>query len=147
MSKYPLVRTIYLYLFSLVGLVLLIIGAVRFIDMALKAFIFTKADEEQRLAYKMPPSSIPFEKVQSLASDQQGIIKLTPDEKTAIVQWLADYNSWKEQRDKLDPITSQRQRDASSNLAMILVGLPLYFFHWRIIRKDANAKGLAAGSN
>ena len=72
---------------------------------------------------------------------------MTPDEKTAIVQWLADYNSWKEQRDKLDPITSQRQRDASSNLAMILVGLPLYFFHWRIIRKDANAKGLAAGSN
>lgn len=140
MNKYPLVRTIYLYLFSLVGLVLLIIGAVRFIDMALKAFIFTKADEEQRLAYKMPSSSIPLEKVQSLAADQQGAIKLTPDEKTAIVQWLADYNSWKEQQDKLDPINSQRQRDASSNLAMILVGLPLYLVHWSLIKKDARER-------
>ena len=43
-KHHSLVRTIYLYLFALVGLALLTIGAVRFVAMGLKAFVFTKAD-------------------------------------------------------------------------------------------------------
>ncbi|GAG22415.1 unnamed protein product, partial [marine sediment metagenome] len=54
-KHHPLVRTIYLYLFALVGLALLTIGAVRFVDMGLKAFVFTKAEELQRLYEAMPP--------------------------------------------------------------------------------------------
>ena len=45
-THYPLIRTIYLYLFALLGLVLLTIGSIRFVDMALRAFVFTKADQE-----------------------------------------------------------------------------------------------------
>ena len=30
----------------------------------------------------------------------------------------------------------QRQRQASTALSMILVGLPLYKFHWRLIKKE-----------
>ena len=39
-THYPLIRTIYLYLFALLGLALLTIGGVRFVDMGLKAFVF-----------------------------------------------------------------------------------------------------------
>ena len=48
MGKHSLIRTIYLYLFACLGLVLLTIGGVRFLDMGLKAFVFTKAEQEQR---------------------------------------------------------------------------------------------------
>ncbi|MBU1102649.1 hypothetical protein KJ853_03280 [Patescibacteria group bacterium] len=140
MSKYPLVRTIYLYLFALVGLTLLVIGTVRFIDMGLKTFIFTKADEEQRLNYVQPSSPYPIEKFQNIAQSPEMTVTLTESEKITLQIWLVDYENWKKRRDAIDSILSQRQRDASFNLAMIIVGLPLYLFHWRLIKKDAKAK-------
>ena len=54
-THYPLIRTLYLYFFALVGLILATIGGVRFVDMALKAFIFTKAEERERLISTAPP--------------------------------------------------------------------------------------------
>lgn len=134
MKHYPLIRTIYLYLFTLLGLVLLIIGGVRFVDMGLKAFVFTKAEEEQRLLRKEPPY-MPYsiQKIQELQEDEEG---LSEEEKAAIGQWLADYKDWQEKRSKIDYLTSRRHRDASVNLSLILVGLPLYLYHWRIIRRE-----------
>jgi len=135
MQKHSLIRTIYLYTFSLVGLVLVIIGGVRFIDMGLKAFVFTKADEEQRLFSKQPPfAPVPIEKLQP--ASQGGEVSLSEQEKQSVQQWLNDYKNWQEQQEKIDFVSSQRHRDASTNLALILVGLPLYFYHWRVIKKD-----------
>jgi len=140
MTKHPLIRTIYLYLFALVGLTLLIIGGVRFIDMGLKAFVFTKAEQEERLMYKQPPIAYPLERYQEIVEDDWTTVTLTEQERLALNQWLADYKNWQKHYDALDPITSRRHRDASINLSMILVGLPLYFFHWRIIRKESKYK-------
>jgi hypothetical protein len=143
MNHYPLIRTIYLYLFALLGLVLLIIGGVRFVDMGLKAFVFTKAEEEQRLIYKQVPS-VPY-LVQRVEKSQQETEEkkeacLSEEEKAAIEQWLADYKDWQEKRSKIDYVAVKRHREASSNLAMILVGLPLYFYHWRIIKRETKKK-------
>jgi len=136
-KHHPLVRTIYLYLFALVGLALLTIGAVRFVDMGLKAFVFTKAEELQRLYEAMPPLTPylpePIEKLQEGG-------ELSEEAKATIKQWLADYEDWKERRSKIDPVTARRHRDASSNLALIFVGLPLYLFHWRIIRRETRSE-------
>ena len=43
-NKYHLIRKIYLYTFSLVGLVLVVIGGVRLVGLGLKTFVFIKAD-------------------------------------------------------------------------------------------------------
>ena len=142
MKKNSLVRTIYLYLFALLGLVLSTIGSVRFLDMGLKAFIFTKAEEEQRLYNKQPPfSPVPIERIAKTKTQGEKIepkdeIKLSAEEKTQIDQWITEYNNWQETRSKIDPITSRRHRDASLNLAMILIGLPLYLYHWGIIKRE-----------
>ena len=134
MQKRSAIRLIYLYIFAITGLVLLIIGGVRFIDMGLKAFVFTAADEEQRLYVKQPPIPIyPVEKV----DDIQDGGELTAQQKEAIERWLVEYEAWEEQRGDLDPVTSRRHRDASINLAMILVGAPLYIYHWGTIKKEA----------
>jgi len=138
-THYPLIRTIYLYLFTLVGLALLVIGLVRFIDMGLKAFIFTKAEEEQRLYNRQPPIPYQIERIEKIekVKDEE---ELSEEERALIRQWLADYESWQEKSSKVDPVTAERHRDASINLSMILVGLPLYFYHWRIIRKETKNK-------
>ncbi len=131
-KQHSLVRTIYLYIFALLGLMILIIGGVRFVDMGLKVFIFTKAEEEQRLMYRQPPMIYSIEKIEELQDEEA----LSEEEKTAIKQWLADYKDWQERSSKINYIDSRRQRDASSNLAMILVGLPLYLYHWGIIKRE-----------
>ena len=138
-EHYPIIRAIYLYLFTLVGLALLIIGLVRFIDMGLKAFIFTKAEEEQRLYNRQPSIPYQVERIERIekVQDDQG---LSEEERVVIKQWLADYKDWQEKSSKIDPVTARRHRDASINLAMILVGLPLYLYHWRIIKKETKNK-------
>ncbi|OIO48289.1 MAG: hypothetical protein AUJ32_00860 [Parcubacteria group bacterium CG1_02_40_82] len=139
MEKHSLIRTVYLYIFAMLGLVLLTIGGVRFADMGLKAFVFTKADEEQRLYNKQPSfAPVSTDKLGSLASDSQ--TTLSESERQNIRQWLSDYKNWQEQKTNIDPVTAQRHRDASLNLALILIGLPLYLYHWATIKKDSKAK-------
>jgi len=132
MSRYPLIRTIYLYLFALLGLVLITIGTVRFVNMGLKIFVFTQAEEDQYIRYPEPPmpyAAAPFEKA-------KGDQSLSEEERAQIKTYLEEYKKWKEQRDKIDYRLVQRHRDASMNIALILVGLPLYLYHWRIIQKE-----------
>lgn len=142
MKHYPLIRTTYLYFFALLGLALLTIGGVRFVDMGLKAFVFTKAEEEERLIYKQVPIpySVPrLEKIEQEIKEEKEAC-LSEEEKINIEQWLADYKDWKGRRSQIDPVTARRHRDASLNLALILIGLPLYLYHWRIIKRETENK-------
>ena len=140
MPKHSLIRTIYLYLFAIVGLTLLTIGSVRFLDMGLKAFIFTKAEEEQRLYSKQPP--FPPAEISRIAKPEgekllpKDEIKLSGEEKVRVDQWIKDYNNWQEGSAKIVIVTSQRHRDASLNLSLILIGLPLYLYHWSVIKRE-----------
>lgn len=136
MGKHSLVRTIYLYLFACLGLVLLTIGAVRFLDMGFKAFIFTKAEQDQRYDTRPSPLVYPVEKIEEL-QDEEG---LTEEEKTAIKQWLVDYKSWQDSTSEVSYVTARRHQDASFNLSLILIGLPLYLYHWGIIKRETKNK-------
>lgn len=131
-TKGSLIRKIYLYLFSIIGLVLIVIGCVGIIDLALKAWIFTGAESEERYYALQPPQPWGLEKVSSLSENND----LTVEEHDAISRWVVDYKNWEEQNKNYDPLKSRRQRQAANNIAMILVGLPLYLFHWRIIRRE-----------
>jgi len=137
MSKNSLIRKIYLYLFAIIGLTLLVIGSVRFIDMGLKMFVFTKAeqDEQIRQQYKpyinQPLSRVELEKIQSSE-------ELSEKEIEAVQQWYKNYQNWQEEQGNIDYLASRRQEDASLNLALILVGLPLYLYHWRTIKRETD---------
>ncbi len=109
-NKITWIRTIYLYLFSLVGLVLVIIAGVRFIDMGLKAWVFTEADNYVSYDYARPAP----------VAGEKPVVEPSKEEKEAIQKKQTN---------------QQRQRDASNSLAMIIVGLPLYLYHWRMASK------------
>jgi hypothetical protein len=138
MEKHPLVRTIYLYLFTIVGLALLVVGCVRFMDMGLKAFVFKQADAPERIMQKFScqnafyayPSS-----VEKLEANQTSTV-FTADEQASIKTFLENYKKCQEEGSNINYLTSQRQKDASNSLAMIIVGLPLYLYHWRVIGKE-----------
>lgn len=135
MQQRSWVRTIYLYLAALFGLVLLSIGGIRLLDMGLKAWVFTEADNEQRMYAHQPPMAPPLERLERLGNGEE----FTESERVMIRQWLAEYRDWKQRSASVDPVTSSRHRTASSSLAMILIGFPLYLYHWGLIRREARA--------
>jgi hypothetical protein len=134
MASRSWVRTVYLYTMALLGLVLLTIGGVRILDLGLKAFVFTQAEHEERLSMRQPPMPMMLERLERIDRGEEP--DLTSQERALVRQWLQEYERWKEQADRVDPITSRRQRTASSALALILIGLPLYGYHWRVIRRE-----------
>lgn len=118
MERKELIRTIYLYLFSLVGLVIVVIGLVNLVDLGLKAFVFTNADQ---------PISYPAYPVKVASPDAQGNA-MTPAEEE---KYNADQAAAQEKQRQSD-----RERTASNAIAMIIIGAPLFLYHWRIIQKD-----------
>lgn len=109
MIENSLIRRIYLYSFAFLGLVLMVIGTVRLLDLGLKVYVFKQADW-----YAIYPSYP--EKI-----NPEGTISAVPREDLKV----------QEEQARKQNTTSQRQSTASSSLAMIVVGLPLFFYHWR----------------
>jgi len=115
-NKYQLIRKIYLYTFSLVGLVLVVIGGVRLVGLGLKTFVFIKADVYYEYPMARPVKVAPI-----------------PEGKAEEFQQPSKEEIEAYQRDQR---TANRQREAAESLAMIIVGLPLYLYHWRMVRKE-----------
>ena len=125
MERKELIRTIYLYLFSLVGLVLIVIGTVRLIDLGLKTWIFTKAD--QVVVYPEYPRAI------KLGTDSAATeTELTPEQQEKYKQEQLEY----QEKEK----DSRRQRTAANSIALMIVGIPLFTYHWRVIQRAKGEK-------
>lgn len=103
------VKRIYLYAAAGIGLVLIIIGSVQLINLALKTWIFTQAD-----VYR------PYPYVETV--------------KDVDVQQPSQEEMEKYQREEA---ASSRQRQAANALAMVIVGTPVFLYHWRIARKES----------
>ncbi|MFA5076435.1 MAG: hypothetical protein WC480_03405 [Patescibacteria group bacterium] len=136
MAKQSLIRTIYLYLFALVGLVLLVIGGVGLVNMGLKIYVFTQADKTDQLYFNAPYPPVAIEQIDQALANQQKV-EIAADQQITLEAWLVDYRSWQEQQKDFDYLTANRQREASRYLSMIIIGLPLYLVHWLIIRKES----------
>lgn len=104
----------YLYLVSVISLVIAVIGAIMIINLGLKAWVFTKADQN----YYSYPCTQPVADVsgKSVPCDQATI-----DEQKKQAQ---------------DNQASQRQNTAAQALAMIIVATPVWWFHWRLAKRE-----------
>lgn len=116
-DKTQLIRKIYLYLASLIGLILIVIGTVRLVDLGLKIYIFKQADT---FVY-YPPYPARIEK-------DGKEISVTPEEEEK-------YKTEQEEAQRKEA-ERQRQSTASNSIAMILVGFPVFFYHWRMVGKE-----------
>lgn len=105
------IRLLYLYLFSFVGLIIAVIGAVQIVDLGMKVYLFKEAD-----IYTYPQTT-----------------KFDPSGKE-IPMTEKEISDQKEQQ--ITETRRNRQRQASTAIAMILVGAPLYLYHWKLIKKE-----------
>ncbi len=112
------IKKVYLYLVSLISLVIFIFAAIMLINMALKAWVFTKADSN--VYYDLPLNCIP-PPVNELTGTPASSYSRPPE---------CDMG-------KADQRSAQRQRDAAQAVAMIIVATPVFLYHWKLARKEA----------
>ena len=116
--KTQLIKNIYLYLVSFVSLFMMVFSVAGMVNLALRTYIFTKADKNY---YGYPEPACP---------------EPTPPAKMTDSQVKPTCTS-KEEREKMDAEnrSAQRQRDMVQYVSMLIVSMPLFAYHWMIIRR------------
>jgi hypothetical protein len=108
----------YLYLVSVISLVIGVVGAIMLLNIALKTWVFPKADQLDYY-YSGPCLS----EVKPVMIDG-ATIPCTAEE-TARQKTEAE-----------DRRSAQKQRDAAQALAMIVIAVPVWMYHWKMARKE-----------
>jgi len=121
------IKSIYFYLVSFVALMMVVFSTTDMINIALKTWVFTAADKDMynypRAVCEMTTPATP------------------PNAKSVPVTSKADCEKSNEENIKQQETSrmAQKQRDVVRDLSMIVVGIPLFLIHWRIVRsKDEN---------
>ncbi|MBF8280871.1 MAG: hypothetical protein HW383_644 [Candidatus Magasanikbacteria bacterium] len=117
-----LVRNIYLYIVSLITLIMMLVATHSLIDVALRTWVFTKVDIEQSCPYE-PYYYGPYP-AKPMAADG----KLSEAERLK----LCEENKKQQTIQRI----SERQRELVRDIALLLIGIPLFAVHMLIIRKD-----------
>jgi hypothetical protein len=116
------IKKIYLYLVSVIALVIAVVGAIMLLNMGLKAWVFTKADQDY---YQI-------EYYQCKANQSVDVSKpVNASEANCTEQELKDLTKQRDERR-----SAQKQRDASQALSMLVIAAPVWFFHWRLAKRE-----------
>lgn len=120
------IKKIYLYLVSLISLFIVVFGAITLLNMALKTWVFTKADNAYYYKPTLDSCTRPVYENETTVDS-----KVPPGYRPCTEAELKEMEQ--QQRDQQ---TGEKQRQASDAIAMILVGSPVFYFHWRLARKE-----------
>lgn len=99
-------RLLYLYLFSFVGLLIVVIGSIQMVNLGLKLTIFKDADRYYVATPMLNEKGIPIESKEEIEARQNTEMK------------------------------NQRQRELTNAISMLVVGVPLYLYHWNTIKRE-----------
>ncbi|USN53183.1 MAG: hypothetical protein H6760_03335 [Candidatus Nomurabacteria bacterium] len=127
-------RAIYYWSFSLVGLLAIVISSGFLINTALRAWIYPESYENQSVAVVARPDSLESQGVQSVIDCAEACEFSEADVQLA-KQWLLDYDAAYAQVEE-NARPSRIQNELSVSIPFLLVGLPLFLYHWMRVRKD-----------
>lgn len=100
-------RLTYLYLVTLIGLIILTIGAIQLVNLGFKTFIFRDVDNYEIYSYPKSPDGMPAVNIEEQRNNQ------------------------------LLQTKRQRERELINSISLIIIGGPLYFYHWKIVQKES----------
>ena len=135
MSKKDIIRSIYLYLVTLVGLMMLVIPGVDMIKIGLENSLFPMAREDEYGYEKMPSRPYAIES-KILETENLGEIKLTEDEKIQLDSWKIEYKNWEENQKNKDVVAIRTQKSLVRDISIFMGGVVLFFSHGYIILRE-----------
>ena len=104
-----IVKTIYFYLVSFVALLMIVIPAASLINLGMRHFVFKVGSYENYY----PPRAVPI-----------------GDEKVPKIDEEEEKRRYEEQQ------KNQIKRDIARDVSFAIVGIPLFIFNWRLIRRN-----------
>lgn len=107
------IKKVYLYLVSLISLVILVIAGIMLINIGIKTWVFPKADELTYQNVYCP---------QEVKNPDGTVVAQSPE--------CSDPNYAKNMSN------AQKQSDAAQAMSMILIATPVFLYHWRLARKE-----------
>lgn len=117
----PIIRSIYFYAVSIIALFMLVFSAVDLINLGLKTWVFTNADP---MYSRCIPGSNSLYAVPAAPTD-----KTVP---TGPTQEQCDLQN----KQNEENIARQNQSSAVRDFSLLVVALPLFLFHFRIVQKE-----------
>ena len=121
------IKSFYFYVVSFVALMMIVWSSADLINVALKTWVFTKADDNMyydgRAACATLPAPVPDPKSTTPVISKEQMIK--------------DCEMQNEISIKQQEISrvATRQANIVRDISMIVVAIPLFFIHWRIVRR------------
>ena len=94
-----IIRNIYLYLATFVGLMMVVVTTGILLRLALQTWVFPLAAEDMYSYDKIPTT--PYVSCINENTDLESV-QLTTEEKQALSDWQTDYIAWKEENDSID---------------------------------------------
>ncbi|MFH0804651.1 MAG: DUF5671 domain-containing protein [Patescibacteria group bacterium] len=139
-QEHTVIRPTYFYFISLASLVMVVISAGFLINLALKTWVFPsagRADVAAEKVYAGPqPQTVEGASVRSIVSCGAKC-GLSAETVALAEQWPTDYDAWMK---ATSTMTSSTQRQAATGIPFVLVGVPLFWYHWAIVRREAKDK-------
>jgi hypothetical protein len=129
------IRNIYFYLVALIALMMIVWSTADLINLGLTTWVFKNADKVDDWAPPVAPYIAPEQKTAETAERCADKCDLTADEKQQIQNWLADYKNWQDQQGVLK--VARKQKNAVRDISMLVVAIPLFIWHWKMISKES----------
>ncbi|OQB18731.1 MAG: hypothetical protein BWY14_00813 [Parcubacteria group bacterium ADurb.Bin192] len=125
--KTALIKTVYFYTVSLIALMMIVFSTADLVNLGLKTWIFPKADLNE---YKEPSCAVMIMKDPSLQETEE--------------QYRNRIQQCEQGRmDENEARAIRKQRDAVRDISFLVVGIPLFLYHWATIRREQKADGKA----
>ena len=121
-AKGAVIKNIYLYLVTFVALMMMVFSCADLINTILRSYVFTHADQDY---YQNYPCAVPA---------------APPVNGKVIEPTTIDCQKQQEENRKQTETSrvAQRERDLIRDLSFLIVGLPLFLFHWRLVRRKVD---------
>jgi len=126
------IRTVYFYLIALIALMMIVWGTVDLANLGLRTWVFKNADKADDYA---PPALYMMSEVKTGETAERCAEKcdLTADEKQQVQNWLVEYKNWQDQNNLR---IARKQKNAVRDISMLVVAIPLFIWHWKMISKE-----------
>ncbi|MFZ5364527.1 MAG: hypothetical protein ACOZAG_03545 [Patescibacteria group bacterium] len=127
------VRTVYFYLIALITLMMIVFATVDLAKLGLTTWVFKTADRADDWA---PPALYMInERTQGETAERCAEkCDLTEMEKQQIQNWLLDYKNWQDEQGILK--VARKQKDAVRDISMLVIAIPLFVWHWKMISRE-----------
>lgn len=118
-EKIMILKNIYLYLVSFVALMMMVTALYSLIDTGLRTWVLTEADSNY---YNKPMM------IERAIYDQEGEKRQMTEEEIQ-----AEEEKWEKNQEQNR--TADLQRDLARNISILIIALPLFSYHWYLVRK------------